>query len=141
MPVVNINPESANRPFLKSGGEYGQGRTHDCEVELLKLDVPAEKGPGYDRDCKDDEYCMFVFKVTHEDMGQVFVNHWETLSVGSGSRALQFIASIAPDQVDSNGNFDPEQIAPCACAIEVKDPREDKNGNMWTGNVINVFGV
>lgn len=141
-PVMSISPKASERPYLRSGGEYGHGRTHDCQVELVKLDVPSEKGPGYDRDCKDDTYCQFTFKVVHEEDGVVFINHWEPLSEGSGSKALQFLHDIAPTEVDSDtGEFDPETIAPRPCAIEVKDPREDKNGNMWTGNITNVFAA
>ena len=142
MPLVSIAPSSADRPYLKTGGEYGPGRTHESDVELVSFECPSEKGPGYDRDCHEDSYCQFNFQVKHPDFGLVFVSHWETLSEGSGSRALEFINNIMPEGVDMDtGTFDPDQVAPRKCAIEVRDPRQGKDGRWWTGNVTNVFGV
>ena len=142
MSVITINPDSAKRAYLQQGGEYGNGRVHDCQVELLKISVPSAKGPGWDYDCNDDTYCEFLFKVTHEDFGQVLVTDHQPMSPGSGSKALTYLFALAPDLVDMDtGTFDPEQFINIPCAIEVKDPVESKkNGNWYTGNITNVMG-
>ena len=145
MATINISPDAALSPFLKHGGEYGHGRVHEAEVELIKVEFPAEKGPGYDRESKDDKaapYFYFLFRVDHPEMGSVLVNEWQPSQPGSGSKALQYISSIAPECVDlESGDVDIDSLAPRPCAIEVKGPREGNDGRWWTGNVINVFGV
>ncbi len=142
MSVITINPESAKRAYLQQGGEYGNGRVLGGEVELLKISVPSEKGPGWDYDCEKDTYCEFLFKVTHEVFGQVLVTDHQPMSAGSGSKALQYLHALAPELVDlDTGSFDPEQFINLPCAIEVRDPVESKkNGNWYTGNVTNVMG-
>jgi len=140
MSIVSIDPKSADRPYLKLGGEYGAGRNNGGEVECVAFEYPAEAGPGYDRESRDDTYCQFTFTVKHPDFGFVSLRHWEGTKEGSGSRALEFIRNLGVE-VGDQGEFDDSQVAPRKCAIEVRDPRQGNDGRWWTGNVSNVFGI
>ncbi len=128
---------------MQQGGEYGNGRVHDCEVVLLKISVPSERGPGWDYPCEKDSYCEFLFKVTHEEFGQVLVTNHQPMSPGSGSKALQYLFALAPELVDMDtGDFVPDQFLIIPGAFEVKDPVESqKDGNWYTGNITNVMGL
>ncbi len=142
MALVTISPKAADRPYLNQGGEYGNGRTHQADVTLLKIEVDSDKGPGYDYDCEKDSYVAFSFRVVHDEMGTVFVNHHEPMSEGSGSKVLTYLHALSPGSIDvKTGEFDPDNYINLACAIEVKDPvQSKKNQLMYTGNLTNVFG-
>lgn len=158
MPRVRINPDSANFPYLKTAGVYGPGQQNPADVELIKFETFAQKaaesdgkGPGYDRNCEQDGYFVFTFKVISEEMGSVTVREHQAASVNSGSKAWSWLNVLSvpmeevsnPETGDIEYEFDDTQVAPRKCAIEVTDPRRDKNDaeKFYTGRVKAVLPV
>lgn len=150
MSLVSISNQASNRPYLKQGGEYGPGRAHEADVECTSFDfcTGEGEGPAYDRNCTDDKaapYAKFVFRVDHAEFGMVPITHFEPCAPNSGSKTVDFVNNLTGGAVqpDENGNpsFDPAIVAPRKCAIQVLDPRQDKEGRWWNGRIIGVFGI
>jgi hypothetical protein len=142
MAIVRINPESKNRPYLKEGGLYGPGATHPADVVVFdfKAQVEPGEGPGFDRDCKDHDYAQLVFQVKSEEYGQSFARVFEPTEANSGSRLMGWLINLGVDITD-DGEYDDETVVGQKGVVEVKAPRQDKNGKWWTGDVKDVLGV
>ena len=143
MPMVRINPRASDRPYLRHAGTYGQGQENSCEVELADFDfqVDSGDGPGWDRECKKDNYSKFSFKVKHPEFGLCRLDHFEPHSEGSGSRALKFLANLGVAVDSATGEFDDQSVAPRACSITVGDPYIPGDGRAnRSGRILNVIG-
>lgn len=144
MTIARINPSSVARKTLP-GGDYGPGQTFNADVTLTAFELPVEpgKGPGWDRECKEDSYCKFVFKIDSETLGVQVVTDFQPLGDESGSKALTFLRQLGVTVTDS-GEFDLDSVAPRKVAkLTLSEPRPNKRieGAYYTGNVRDVVGI
>lgn len=142
MAIVRINPKSKEWPYLKVGGKYGPGAEHSAEVTVTEFvpQVEVGDGPGFDRDCEKADYCFFNFQVKSQEFGLSFVRTHQPIDESSGSKALEFISNLGI-HVDEDGNFDDTGIVGTKCVVEVKEPRQGKDGKWWNGDVVGVYGA
>jgi len=149
MAHVKINPEASKFPYLPTAGIYPGQDHEDCECELIAYEYPATSadqgglgaGPGYDRDgSRDGPYAAFRFRVKSDEFGIVTVTQWESNKSNTGSRHQEFLTALGV-QLDAEGGFDPDTVAPRKCSIEVGDPREDKEGRWYTGRIRTIYGM
>lgn len=142
MPIVIIDPESERYPVLDEAGLYGHGLTHEADVELARFEWPAsERMPAFDREGKRGPYAYFGFTVVSPDKGKVFVDHWEPIGKGTGSRARKLLIDLGV-VADGVFEFDAAQVAPRKVAgFEVGDPRKSDDGRLFTGRLLRVIGA
>ena len=144
MAVVKISKDSEKNPFLPYGGQYGSGLEHEAECEVFQFDMNVEpgQGPGFDKDCKRTTYCLFVFRVKHEDQ-LVFVRHFEPTGPNTGSRAIKWLKALGAEMTETpDGDYvlDDSGVVGSKCGIVVKEPTQ-RDGVDYTGRLTDVIGL
>jgi len=141
MAIVKIDKRASSYPVLEHGGMYGPGLQHEADVELTQFECPAEKMPAYDRDGERGPYAYFGLVVITSDGERVFVDHWESIAPGSGSKALVHLKN-AGVAVSEDGEFDDSDVAPRKLGgIQVADARPSKDGSrLYNGKLLAIVG-
>lgn len=148
-PVVTYNPKSEDRPYLPHEGIYGAGQENDADVEVQEFiyEVPEGRGPYDDRDCQNDRYSQWVFRVVYNGTMVFARSRHQAHSENSGSRNLSWAKNLLGEdalveQPDGSVGFDSDQLAGIKCAIRVRAPNQSKKDGRWfTGDVVDVFGL
>lgn len=136
-----IDTTAKDFPVLRSAGEYGPGRTHEADCEIVEFEIPALEGPGYDRNCERDQYAFFKVRVASEEFGTVMLFHHEKIGSNTGSKAQPWLSALGHCSV--SGKIEDQDVPGTKCGVEVTDPRQDKNDQdkFWNGNIRNIFAV
>jgi hypothetical protein len=138
MGTFKLDPKAAMRPILPTAGQYGGG-LNNTDVELTRFECPAEdRLPAYDPEGTEGPYAYFGFQATG-DHGLIFLDHWEPIGPGTGSRVERWLEQIGVTIVDHE--FDPSEVAGRKVVVEVNDPRTAKDGRVYTGNLKNVVAA
>jgi hypothetical protein len=139
-------PNSSRERPVPEAGLYGQGFEVEADPELYRLN---DDNPRWDEDgTRDGPYLHFTFRIMPADGPQCFLDAWQSVKPGSGSRAIPWLdaCGVPYEQgQDDAGNpgiyVDFQDAAPRKLgAIEVAGPKEGNDGRRFHGNVIRVIG-
>jgi len=125
------------------GGQYGPGLPNDADVEVIGFDYPAEGRnlPAYDRENKEGPYAYFLIRITLPDGQSTLVNH-VTNDLNTFGKLLTAMGVEVAQTPEGGIAFDSDDVAPRKLGgIELKEPREAKDGNTYTGNVVRFIAV
>jgi len=142
MPIVELNPDAQKRVYLRSG-QYGPGMPHEASCEITDYQFPADESPRYDPDSPRENWALIRIRVNSDEFGGTTLFHYEPISAYSGSKLGDWLVSLGVPVEGDTFRHDTDQVAGRKCAIEVGDPREDKNeaGKFYTGRLLNIYGL
>ena len=139
MAIVEINPDAPKYNFLRAG-QYGPGMTHPADCEIVEYMFPANEPPKFDKEGKAEDYAFLRIFVRSEEFGPNSLFHYEPIKAYSRSRLGEWLVSLGVPVEGEGFRHDTEQVIGRKCGVEVGEPRE-WDGKMYTGKVINIFGV
>ncbi len=143
MALVSMDPSASNWPYL-TAGKYGPGMDHEAECEITEYEFPALEAPRFAPEDPPESWAKMRIKVRVE--GGISTVLFVDIPIGpnSGSRLGDWLTALGIN-VSDDGTFahDPDHLPGTKCAVEVGDPRKDKNDpkKFYTGNVRGLFGV
>jgi len=142
--LVQLHPDAGKRFFLRAG-RYGPGMDHEAECEILDYQYPAEDRPGWDQQEKTDigDFAFLKIRVRTDEGIETISNH-VNIKPNSGSPLPGWLVALGVTvEDDETCQHDTDALIGLKCAVEVGDPRADKQkeGVFYTGYLNQVYGV
>jgi hypothetical protein len=142
MAIVELHPDAQKRTYLRAG-QYGPNMQYNAECEIIEYQFPADEPPRYAPDTDAEDWCHMQIQVNSDDFGGTRLYHHEPIGAFSGSKLGNWLNGIGVPCEGETFRHDDEQVVGRKIAIEVGDPREDKNekGKWYTGKIIQLIGL